>query len=171
MLVTLKQNKTRGRSAQGSPCPCAQVRSKKNPEFDLAFCQNFPWEALSEHLTKTMDVRTNWVGLVKLRNQGFHMVWVSHSWAQNSLPCDAPKIGICVFGPFSEIYHAESLRGTENRPLLPHDTLQIRIIRLVLWRTRMHGVKLCISCKLAWLKMWVDRTKPKKCATVQFLQQ
>ena len=42
------------------------------------------------------------------------MVWVSHSSTQNSLTCDAPKIGICDFGPFSETYFAEILGGTKK---------------------------------------------------------
>ena len=69
-----------------------------------------------------VDVQTNWVGPVKLRNQGFNMVWVSQYWAQNSLTCDAPKIGICDFGPFLETYHAEILGRTDKRTHL-HGTL------------------------------------------------
>ena len=37
------------------------------------------------------------------------MVWVSHFWTQNFLTCDAPKIGICDFGPFSETYVDQSI--------------------------------------------------------------
>ena len=49
------------------------------------------------------------------------MVWVSQSWAQNSLTCDAPTIGIYDFGPFSETYHGEILGGTEkNGPPMTH---------------------------------------------------
>ena len=47
------------------------------------------------------------------------MVWVSHSWTQNSLTYDAQKIGICDFGPFLETYYAEIL-GTEKRILMTH---------------------------------------------------
>ena len=60
--------------------------------------------------------------MYRVEYEGFHMVWVSHSWTPNSLTCDAPKIGICDFGPFSETYFAEILGGTEK--LNPHDTLQ-----------------------------------------------
>ena len=64
-------------------------------------------------LTKILDARTNWVGRVNLRKQGFHMVWVSHA-------CDAPKIGICDFGPFSETYFAEILGVRKNWPPMTH---------------------------------------------------
>ena len=57
------------------------------------------------------------------------MVWVSQSWAQNSLTCDAPKIGICDFGPFSETYFAEILGVRKNGP--PHDTLQTPSFQMV----------------------------------------
>ena len=43
--------------------------------------------------------------------------------------CDAPKIGICDFGPFSETYFAEILGGTKKLPL--HDTLQTSSFQMV----------------------------------------
>ena len=58
------------------------------------------------------------------------MVWVSHSWAQNSLTCDASKIAICDFGPFSETFFAEIFGGTEKRTP-PHDTLQTLSFQMV----------------------------------------
>ena len=57
------------------------------------------------------------------------MVWVSHSWTQNSLTCDAPKIGIYDFGPFSETYHGEILEGMDKRTL--YDTLQTPSFQMV----------------------------------------
>ena len=57
------------------------------------------------------------------------MVWVSHSWAQNSLTCDPPKIEICDFGPFSETSFAENLGGTEKRT--PYDPLQTPSFQMV----------------------------------------
>ena len=61
--------------------------------------------------------QTEPVLLNNVQQQGFHMVWVLQYWAQNSWTCDAQKIGIRDFGPFSETYHAEIFweGGTEKR--------------------------------------------------------
>ena len=71
-------------------------------------------------VTPILDARTNWVSAVKLREQGFYMVWVLQSWAQNCLTCDAPRIGICDFEPFSETYFGEILVGTEKQAPITH---------------------------------------------------
>ena len=57
------------------------------------------------------------------------MVWTWHSWKQNSLTCDALKIGICDFGPFSETYFAEIVGVRKNGPL--YDTLQTTSFQMV----------------------------------------
>ena len=52
----------------------------------------------------------------KLQKQDFHIVWVSHFWAQNSFTCDAPIIGICDFRPFLETYHDDILGVRKTDP-------------------------------------------------------
>ena len=113
----------RGQSAQDPPWPCAHIRSKKI----------FPWETSPEEfqksfLTKNLDVRTNKKDRVKLRKQGFQMVWVSHSWVQYSLTVTLQRFEFAVWAVFRDPFLQNF--GTVQKNLTPWHTLGTQ-----LWRT------------------------------------
>ena len=129
---------TRGRSAQDPPCPCATVRSKKKKKKKSGiwlnhFSPNFPWEAskaFSEVVSDENSGRTtNWVDPVKLRNQGFHMVWVSQSWARKLFDLWRYKNWNLWFWAIFRDLSRRKFGGTEKRT--PHDTLQTPSFQMV----------------------------------------